>query len=75
MKVDYKYKICFCKNCQTMRLAMDLYTIDPESFKYMPMYTIDELEKMTKEELDYVNRIDTKFHKRKCTVCKENIKQ
>lgn len=74
MEVDYKYKACFCKNCQTMRIAMEFYTIDPESFKDMPMYTIDELEKMTKKEREYVNHIDVKLYKRKCTVCKEDIK-
>lgn len=53
---------------------MHFYRIDPNSIKCMPMYTIDELDKMTKEEVDCVNHIDMKFYKKKCTVCKKDIK-
>lgn len=74
MEVYYKYKIRFCKNCQTMRLAMYFYEIVSDNIKNTPLYTLEELEEMTKEELDDVNYIEFRFVRKKCTVCKNNLK-
>lgn len=65
----------WCDNCETFRTIKNRHIPDIEEIRKMKIYTLKELDNMTKAEVQEVNHIKMKVSRKQCIYCRHIFKQ